>query len=62
MCEAGAVEVLQTVCCSVQLSHILAEEAAEKVKSRTNSSLLTVFFLMYSTMFPWAIHSDTVTN
>ena len=32
------------------------------MKSRTSSNLLTGFRLMYSMMFPCAIHSETVIN
>ena len=41
---------------------ILVDEVTGKAKSRTSSSLLVGFFLMYFMTFPWTIHSATETN
>ena len=60
--EICPMEVLQALSRPVQLLLHLNQRAAGKVKLRTSPSLLTSLFLMYSMIFPCAIHSETVTN
>jgi hypothetical protein len=62
MRETGPMEIIKTLSCLVQLLPRSVKEAMEELKPRTNPSLFTWCFLMYSMMFPCAIHSETVIN